>query len=63
MPDRLIIAYSMMAAMLAAGSIALWIFVIRDKWARRGRRNEARRERIRVRRATSNGAQEVFETD
>jgi len=63
MPQRLIIAYSMIAAIVAAGAVSLWIFVIREKWARRGRRNDARRERVRIRRAPSNGAQEVFETD
>ena len=63
MPQRLIIAYSMIAVIVAAGAISLWIFVIREKWARRGRRNDARREQTRIRRATSNGAREVFETD
>ena len=48
MTTRLITAYAMIAAMAGAGLFCLWLFVLREKWARRGRRNLARRERLRA---------------
>ena len=49
MPTRLIIAYSMIALMVSAGVIAMWVYVWRDLWAARGRRIRFHRDRARVR--------------
>ena len=45
MTTRLLVAYAMIAAMVGTGLVALWIFVLREKWARRGRRIRSRRDR------------------
>ena len=59
---RLLAAYSIIAALAASGLLALWIYALREPWARRGRRIR-RARRSAEPRPTSNGHQPAFEAD
>ncbi|WP_166038897.1 hypothetical protein [Sphingosinicella sp. YJ22] len=45
MTTRLLAAYAMIASIGLAALIALWVFVLREQLARRGRRNRYHRDR------------------
>ena len=63
MTTRLLVAYSMIAALAACGLFALWVFVLRENWARRGRRVRFNRERARAARAAPDRPQEAAPAD
>ena len=63
MTSRLIMGYSIFAAMAAAGLFALWVFVLREKWVRRGRRIQGRRDKRLVPTPSSNEPRPAYGTD
>ena len=48
MTTRLLAAYAMIGSIGLAALIALWVFVLREQLARRGRRNRYHRDKARA---------------
>ena len=63
MTTRLLVAYAMIASLGLAALLALWIFVLREKWARRGRRIRFHRDRARDARDAPNRPPEAVKAD
>lgn len=63
MTTRLLVAYAMIGSLGLAALLALWIFVLREKWARRGRRIRFHRDRARDARDAPNRPPEAVKAD
>ncbi len=63
MTTRLLVAYAMIAAIGGGALLALWLYVVRPKLARRGRRIRFHRDRARAARDALNRPPEAAPAD
>ena len=63
MTTRLLAAYAMIASIGLAALIALWVFVLREQLARRGRRNRYHRDKARAARDVAKHPPEATAAD
>jgi hypothetical protein len=63
MPLRLVVAYALIVLLASAGLYGLWVAVLRESFARRGRRLRRARRAEEAPRSNANGHQPAYETD